>query len=161
MLDLLNKSETETAIAATKRERIETELRNDAGRSDREIARMVGCDHKTVGAHRERMGIATPLAADISPPISPTATNPAQSTSPLLATAAKPEPEEPEENHFLPESESLVLPSQPAIAVYTNRYNQVVIRQEATGPDQDEDYFVFVCPQHLDALIVRLRKYLP
>jgi hypothetical protein len=67
MLDLLDKSENETAIdTATKRERIEAELRNDAGRSDREIARIVGCDHKTVGAARDRMGIASPLGN--SPP---------------------------------------------------------------------------------------------
>jgi hypothetical protein len=67
MLDLLNKSETETAIdTATKRERIETELRADPNRSDREIARIVGCDHKTVGAARDRMGIASPLGN--SPP---------------------------------------------------------------------------------------------
>jgi len=156
MLDTIERTTTtEVPLdTAAKRALVESELRKDAGRSDREIARTIGCDHKTVGAHRERMGIAIPLAANVSPPISPI-------TSPPLATAAKPEPEEPEENHFLPESESLVLPSQPAIAVYTNRYNQIVIRQEATGCDQTEDYFVFVCPQHLDALIVRLRKYLP
>jgi hypothetical protein len=68
--------------------------------------------------------------------------------------------DEPEENYFLPESDSLVLPSQPAIAVYTNRYEQIVIRQEASA-FQDEDHFVYICPQHLDTLIVRLRKFLP
>jgi hypothetical protein len=67
MLDLLDKSKTETAIdTATKRSLIEAELRNDATRSDREIARVVGCDHKTVGAARERLGIASPLGN--SPP---------------------------------------------------------------------------------------------
>jgi hypothetical protein len=71
-----------------------------------------------------------------------------------------PPPPDPEENHFLPESESLVLPSQPAIAVYTNRFGQVVIRQEETFGD-DGDHYIYVCPQFLDALIVRLRTYLP
>jgi hypothetical protein len=59
MLDLLNKSEvkTENAITtAAKRERIETELRADASRSDRKIAETIGCDHKTVGAARARLG---------------------------------------------------------------------------------------------------------
>jgi hypothetical protein len=70
MLDLLNKSETETAIdTATKRERIETDLRADPNRSDREIARIVGCDHKTVGAARERLGLASPLG-NFTPPTS-------------------------------------------------------------------------------------------
>lgn len=59
MLDLLNKTEpeTETAITtAAKRERIEAELRVDASRSDRKIAELIGCDHKTVGAARARLG---------------------------------------------------------------------------------------------------------
>jgi hypothetical protein len=58
MLDLLNKSENETAIdTVTKRERIETELRADPNRSDRKIASVVGCDHKTVGSARDRLGL--------------------------------------------------------------------------------------------------------
>jgi hypothetical protein len=48
---------------AGKRALIENELRENPQRSDREIARVVGhgVDHKTVGAARERLGIATPL----------------------------------------------------------------------------------------------------
>lgn len=159
---------------AAKRALIEAELRKDTSRSDRKIAEAVGHDicHKTVGAHRVRLGIASPgktreeLLLDTMPHIDPK--SPA-----FVADAAKVEAgaaaeaireklglNEKEENHFLPESESLVLPSQPAIAVYTNRYEQIVIRQEATGY-QDDDYFVYICPQHLDALIVRLRKFLP
>lgn len=49
------------APCISKRERIDRELRADPERSNREIARVVGCDHKTVGAAR----------AEISPPISP------------------------------------------------------------------------------------------
>jgi hypothetical protein len=133
---------------AGKRALIESELRKDASRSDREIARVVGhgVDHKTVSAARDRLGIASPLGN--STPLAPIN---------YQAPVAKPEPEE---NHFLPESESLVLPSQPAIAIYTNRYGQIVIRQEATGCD-DEDHFVYICPHHLDAVIVRLRRFLP
>jgi hypothetical protein len=127
---------------AAKRALIEKELRNDASRADREIARVVGCDHKTVGKIRGKTPPSVPIA------------------SPPIAAAVKPDREEPEENHFLPESESMVLPSQPAIAIYTNRYGQIVIRQEATGCD-DEDHFVYICPHHLDAVIVRLRRYLP
>jgi hypothetical protein len=64
--------------------------------------------------------------------------------------------DEPEENHFYPESESLVVPGQPAIAVYTNRFNQIVIRQEAQM--YGEDIFVYICPQHLETLVARLRR---
>jgi hypothetical protein len=80
MLDLMNATNTisdEKGISsvdtlggpldtAGKRALVEAELRKDAGRSDREIARVVGCDHKTVGAARERLGIASPLGN--SPP---------------------------------------------------------------------------------------------
>ena len=173
---------------AAKRALIESELRKEAGRSDREIARIVGCDHKTVGAARERLGIASPLGN--SPP-TPTerrnmlinaceafdAKTPPETAENVVdrmiaegklgdAVAARPAAAvkavvaEPDENYFLPESEDLVLPSQPAVAVYTNRYGQIVIRQEAMGY-QDDDHFVYICPQHLDTLIVRLRKFLP
>lgn len=70
MLDTID-STTELPLdtsTAGKRERIEQELRANPQRSDREIARVVGCDHKTVGAARERMGIATPLGNSPQPP---------------------------------------------------------------------------------------------
>jgi hypothetical protein len=53
----------------TKRELVEEELRTNSNRSDREIGRICGVDHKTVSAARVRLGIATPLAAN-SPPTS-------------------------------------------------------------------------------------------
>jgi hypothetical protein len=53
---------------ASKRALIESELRENPQRSDRDIARVVGCDHKTVGAARERLGIATPLGNSPQPP---------------------------------------------------------------------------------------------
>jgi hypothetical protein len=61
MTDTATQSELEIGASPTKREAVESELRNDAGRSDREIARVVGCDHKTVAARRREMGIASPM----------------------------------------------------------------------------------------------------
>jgi hypothetical protein len=189
MSEVLERTTELPLDTAAKRVLIESELRRDAGRSDREIARIVGVDHKTVGAARERLGIVSPSLGN-SPPTATDrrnmlinaceafdAKNPPEIAENVVdrmiaegkigdAVAARPNltvkavVAEPEENHFLPESESLVLPSQPAIAVYTNRYGQVVIRQEETFGD-DGDHFVYICPQHLDALIVRLRKFLP
>jgi hypothetical protein len=165
---------------AAKRALIESELRENPQRSDRAIAQAVGhgvC-HKTVGAARERLGIASPLGNSAAPKtreqllletlppdidVNSLAFNADRAKVDAIAAAETIREKlglNQEENHFLPESESLVLPSQPAIAVYTNRYNQVVIRQEASGY-QDEDFFVYICPQHLDALIVRLRTFLP
>jgi hypothetical protein len=165
MLDTVEKTTTELPLdAAAKRALIETELGKDAGRSDREIARTIGCDHKTVGAARERLGLASPLGNLAEPKTTGEAIARAAGGENINWPKVCPPPpgviDEPEENYFLPESESLVLPSQPAIAVYTNRYDQIVIRQEANGYG-DEDKFVFICPQHLDTLIVRLRKFVP
>jgi hypothetical protein len=69
MLDTIEKTETTIELprdTAAKRALIESELRKDPGRSDREIARITGTDHKTVGSARERLGLASPLGN--SPP---------------------------------------------------------------------------------------------
>lgn len=147
MLDTIDRNETTVTElpldAATKRALIEAEIRKDASRSDREIARVVGCDHKTVGTARERLGIATPLAGSISPPISPLA-------SPAPAA-------EPEWDPFDGKSEEMVIPHQPAIAVYENTAGAIVIRQVAS-PSDDEDPIIMVRPEHVEKLIARLRK---
>lgn len=67
MLDTVTKLQTDNS--AHKRERIESELLADARRSDREIGRIVGVDHKTVGAVRR--SIADRLTLPNSPPTSP------------------------------------------------------------------------------------------
>jgi hypothetical protein len=66
MSEVLEHSTELPLDTAAKRALIESELRKAAGRSDREIARVVGCDHKTVGSARERLGLAFPLGN--SPP---------------------------------------------------------------------------------------------
>ncbi len=118
---------------AAKRAAIESELRKDAGRSDREIARVVGCDHKTVAKSRGK--------------IVPTA-------SPL-----KPEPpaKEPEWDPFDPRSDAVVVPAQPAIAVYANMADSVSIRQAAEDYTED-DRIIMIRPEHVEKLIVRLRS---
>lgn len=143
--DALNLPPLDTAA---KRALIEAELRKDPGRSDRRIAEVLGkkiC-HKTVGAHRERLGIATPLGSSISPPISPTA-------SPAPAVEPKFDPFDPKEG-------VMVVPHQPAIAVYENTQGAIVICQCASAYDE-EDPIILVRPENVDALIVRLRDLLP
>jgi hypothetical protein len=58
MLDTITKPES-------KRELIERELMSDPNRSDREISKIVGCDHKTVGAARKSGN----FLGEISPPL--------------------------------------------------------------------------------------------
>jgi hypothetical protein len=152
MLDVQEKPELAfeepKASVAEKRAAIESELRENAQRSDRAIAdilkteKSLKVDHKTVGAARARLGMATPLGAN-SPPISPW----------------KPTPpaKEPEFDPFEPGSEDLVIPHQPAIAVYENTAGAVVIRQ-ATDDSYERDPIIQVRPEHVERLIARLRQ---
>lgn len=138
MLDTIERTTAELPLAdqPTKRELIEDALRADPKRSDREIARIVGCDHKTVGAARAR------LQQENSPPISP------------KASPWKPE-KEPEFDPFDKDGEDLVVKHQPAIAIYLNPWNAVVIRQR---DDLAGDSLVFICEEHLAAVISKLSE---
>jgi hypothetical protein len=53
-----------------------------------------------------------------------------------------------------PENGAVIVPQQPAIAVYVNPWGQVVIR--AAGEDYGEDAFIRVSPEHVPALIAKL-----
>jgi hypothetical protein len=171
MLDTIEKpagTEFDLGQQPSKRDLVEAALRADAARSDREIARQVGCDHKTVGSARERLGIASPLGNSNSP---------APSTAPedfdhqhkvdaavqlvhnMQGSKCPPPPgvvDEPKYDPFAPDSEDMVIPHQPAIAVYENTVGAVVIRQVATVYDE-EDPVIQVRPEHVEKLIARLR----
>jgi hypothetical protein len=56
------------------------------------------------------------------------------------------------------ENEDVIVPPQQAIAVYLNRWNQIVIR--AAGEDYGEDVFIRVSPEHVPALIAKLSAIL-
>jgi hypothetical protein len=170
---------------AEKRTAIETALRENPQRSDREIARIVDVDHKTVAARRRAMGIASPLGN--SPP-TPTehrqmlinagkdfdAKYPQETAEevvdPMLAEgklnyatagsggAGTPVvPKEPEFDPFAQDCEDLVIPHQPAIAVYENPFGAVIIRQSCTMGDND-DPIIVVRPEHVEKLVARLRQ---
>jgi hypothetical protein len=139
---------------AAKRALIEKELRDNPNRSDRAIAGAVGnkIDHKTVGAARERLGLGDLVAsssARVIDIVAPRACPP----PPGVADAPKYDPFDPKEG-------DMVIPHQPAIAVYENTSGAVVIIQAASDY-QGEDPIILVRPENLDALIVRLRKFLP
>ena len=125
---------------AAKHALIESELRKDAGRSDREIARVVGADHKTVGKAR---GKIVPIA---SPPVSPAACPPPPGVV-----------DEPKYDPFDPKNGDVVVEHQPAIAVYENTAGAVVILQRATDY-HEEDALIQLRPEHVEKLIARLRK---
>jgi hypothetical protein len=144
MSEVLELTTTELPLdTAAKRALIETELRADPTRSDRRIAKILKVDHKTVGTARARLGIAAPLGAN-SPPISPW----------------KPTPpaKEPEFDPFDKDGEDLVVLHQPAIAIYLNPWNAVVIRQRCDSGDADP--CIFVCEEHLPKVISKLSEML-
>jgi hypothetical protein len=57
---------------------------------------------------------------------------------------------------WINDAADIVCPEQQAVAVYTNTRGDVVIRQQQSWYD-DADQFVVVRPEHLQALIDRLR----
>jgi hypothetical protein len=118
----------------TKQELIAEELRVNPSRSDREIGRICGVDHKTVASHRAKV---LPIA---SPPASP--------WKPV---------KEPEFDPFDKNGEDLVVKHQPAIAIYLNPWDAVVIRQRDDN-GRDGDQFVFICEEHLAAVISKLSE---
>jgi hypothetical protein len=194
MLDTIDRAESITTElpldTAAKRALIETELRKDAGRSDREIARVVGADHKTVGSWRAKLGIASPLGN--SPPtpteqrhmliegckdfdkrypsgpsdghsVEEAVDNAIANGVVSLGAKCPPPPgvvDEPKFDPFDPKHGVMVVPHQPAIAVYENTQGAIVICQCASAYDED-DPIILVRPENLDALIVQLRKHLP
>jgi hypothetical protein len=169
MLDLQDKPEAEAPLLVSlpsRRELIEDALRTDPQRSDRQIAREVGCDHKTVGSARIRLGIASPLGN--SPPtpteqrqmliaagehfdkLYPSASGETAEEAVDNAIAkgivnlggkCPPPPgvvDAPKYDPFDPKHGDLVIPHQPAIAVYENTAGSIVIRQVASAYGEDD-----------------------
>lgn len=138
----------------TKRELLEDELRTNAARSDREIARVVGVDHKTVSAARARLGIS-PINSPVASPAKEISLGEATDKA-VAMIASLTKPAVPEWDPFEPDSDVLVVPAQPAIAVYENTAGSITIRQPSTVSDEDDE-LITVRPEHVEKLIARLR----
>jgi len=152
---------TPLAELPTKRELLDDALRTNSNRSDREIAREIGVDHKTVGAARARLGLPSPLGN--SPPVSPVASpgkeislGEATDKAMAMITALTKPPAPPEWDPFEPDSDVLVVPAQPAIAVYENTVGSITIRQPSSDSNEDDE-LITVRPEHVEKLIARLR----
>jgi hypothetical protein len=155
MLDVVEQTTELPLDTAAKRALIETELRKDPGRSDREIARITGTDHKTVGSWRAKLGIASPLGN--SPVASPGtdislagATDKARA---MINALAKPKPRF---NPFDPKEECLVAAERLGVAVFVNPRNCVVIANGNVLHGIDE--IVQVSFFDLPALIAKLQQ---
>jgi hypothetical protein len=156
---------------AAKRALIESELQKDASRSDREIARIVGCDHKTVGTARAKFspkaGIGDHVAATpgdvtgiIAHALSSAGLDPSDpSLFPILTAAAQ--RNEKKFNPFDPKPDNpddlcLIAPERLGLACFVNTRNNVVI---ANGNMRDGiDEMVQLHAADIPALISRLRE---
>jgi hypothetical protein len=145
MLDTIENTEAELPLVEqpTKRELIEDALRTDPKRSDREIARICGVDHKTVGSVRGKL---LPIA---SPSVSPAACPP----PPGIIDP----PKEPDYDPF-DDPKSMVLRGQPPTAIYFNNFEQVVICQQRDC--SDDDPFIYISTEHLPTVILKLQQML-
>lgn len=143
-------------VSLSKRDLIEAALHADPTKSDRAIAKTLGVDHKTVGTARARLGIASPLGN--SPPADISLASATDKAMTMIANLAKPAaPVVPEWDPFEPESEALVVPPQPAIAVYPNQMGTVTIRQPSDEYGE-EDELIVIRPEYVEKLVARLRK---
>jgi hypothetical protein len=126
----------------TKRERIEFELKADPSRSDREIARICGVDHKTVAARRaeipqnDALGNSPPLqnSPENSPPNQEEAS---QSVTRDNASSA----------------ETVLLPAQGKITIGWNEDGDMILRQ-SDWPN--EDAVIIIAYDYLEMFIDRL-----
>jgi hypothetical protein len=168
MLDTIENpagAELELGQQQSKRARIEAELRTNSQRSYREIARVLGdgiC-HKTVGTARVRLGIASPLANSptVSPVNSPDAdislAGATDKAMAMIANLTKPAPPVVPEWDPFDDAEALVVPPQPAIAVYQNQMGTITIRQPSDEYGEDDELIV-VRVEHAEKLIASIRR---
>jgi hypothetical protein len=75
--------------------------------------------------------------------------------APVSVTDDLPEPGEP--GYWSADNPDLVIPNQPATAIYQNPFGQVVIRQEDFLGDDDD--VIHISPRNIPDLIARLRSF--
>lgn len=180
MLDVVDNHELPLDRAA-KRARIAEALRARPDDSNRKIAADLGVSDKTVGAVRADMADENPqvgVGAENDIPhefddheqrnVLHTAglllTHEADATSDvsllragqaLLAQSRGQSIASVDDGGFNwdPEDRDVIVPAQPAIAVYKNAWDQAVIRSEALDSHRDEDQIVRISVEHIPAVI--------
>jgi hypothetical protein len=66
------------------------------------------------------------------------------------------QPAEDDEFRWEPENRDIIVPDQAALAIYVNRWDQIVIREERSW-DRDEDWYIRISRENLSAVIKRLQ----
>jgi hypothetical protein len=98
-------------------------------------------------------------------PFPPEAERTEQPAPTLVPVAPDPQPDDPDRFDWRPDNPELVCSHQPAIAIYTNPYGQIVIRSQSTGGgvcdscgEDFGDSFIFIDRKNLPALIRHLQQ---
>jgi hypothetical protein len=85
----------------------------------------------------------------------------AGSATAILAAAGLSPAETADDFDWNTPDESIVVPPRPGIAIYRNRYDDIVVRVQNTGGNYDEDHFAYIRPESLPAVIKALKECLP
>jgi hypothetical protein len=88
-------------------------------------------------------------------PDKPDALTPTSSAQPTAEYSAVQERRDDSDDFNWNDDPSIILRPQPGVAVYYNKANELVIRQEAL-PGHDEDHFVYVTSENQDTFIDKL-----
>ena len=124
-------------------------MRRDDSRSDREIARVVGVDHKTVASVR---GNFSPLAPQTAEEVVSNAT-----PKGVVTVVPKADQDDKPDDHWKNDNPNVLFWDQPATCCYWNQIDQVVIRQQADWNEESDPYLRFA-PENLPRLIARLQQ---
>jgi hypothetical protein len=151
-LPLENTSAAPNLAPESKRERVEQELNADPTRSDREIGRICGVSHHTVGRRRAELGLVGNFGGPENCP--PLQDCPAD--SPLGKTEAENSPIDRDEtrdasNDDDPDPHTLA--GQQQIEMYFNKEGGLVLKQH-NWPD--EDSFVIVAEPYINLFLDKL-----
>jgi hypothetical protein len=76
--------------------------------------------------------------------------------TPALVPTEEPMPREPREFQWRPENEDIIVPRQPALAIFRNAWDQIIIRQERDWDDEDDAY-IRISRENLSTVIARLQ----
>lgn len=132
-------------VLETKSERVEHELRSNPDRSDREIARICGVSHHTVGRRRTELGLVGNFGGENAQLGSLFA----QEDCPPLQDC----PENCPEAQNPPPTEAVLLPAQGKITIGWNKYGDMILRQ-SDWPN--EDAVIVIASDYLEMFIDRL-----
>jgi hypothetical protein len=124
----------------------------------REIARSEGVSDTAIHKRAKAEGWDAGSRRGEPPGLHPGLHPPANQFAPPLQTEVKTSlrPHDNDEFRWEPENQDIIVPNQSALAIYVNRWDQVIIREERSW-DRDEDWYIRISRENLPSVIKRLQ----